>query len=69
MEEGAVEDCLYVIVDGQVRVHSQGQEILTLGPNQSVGELAMFDPEPRSASVTTLENTFLFRIDKESLTK
>jgi CRP-like cAMP-binding protein len=65
IEEGAIEDCLYIIVDGRVRVHSQGQDILTLGPGQSVGELAVLDPEPRSASVTTLENTLLFRLDKE----
>jgi CRP-like cAMP-binding protein len=65
IEEGAVEDCLFIVVDGQVRVHSQGQNILNLGPGQSVGELAVLDPEPRSASVTTMENTFLFRIGKE----
>ena len=65
IQEGAIEDCLYIIVDGRVRVHSQGQEILTLGPGQSVGELAVLDPEPRSASVSTLEDSLLFRLDKE----
>ena len=65
IQEGAIEDCLYIIVDGRVRVHSQGQEILILGAGQSVGELAVLDPEPRSASVSTLEDTLLFRLNKE----
>jgi CRP-like cAMP-binding protein len=65
IKEGDVEDCLYIIVNGRVRVHSQGQEILILGAGQSVGELAVLDPEPRSASVSTLEDSLLFRLDKE----
>ena len=65
IQEGAIEDCLYMIVDGRVRVHSQGKDILTLGPGQSVGELAVLDPEPRSASVTTVDDTFLFRLAKK----
>jgi CRP-like cAMP-binding protein len=32
-----------------------------------VGELAVLDPDPRSASVTATSDTFLFRIDKEPL--
>lgn len=65
IQEGAIEDCLYIIVDGRVRVHSQGQEILILGSGQSVGELAVLDPEPRSASVSALEDSLLFRLAKE----
>ena len=62
--EGEVEDCLYIIVEGQVRIHSHGRTLNTLGPGHSVGELAVLDPEPRSASATTVERTLLFRIDK-----
>lgn len=65
IEEGAVEDCLYIIVEGRVQIHSWNGEIGTMGPGQSVGELAVLDPQPRSASATTLEDTFLFRLDKE----
>lgn len=62
--EGEVEDCLYIIVEGQVRIHSNGRTLNTLGPGRSVGELAVLDPEPRSASATAIEPTLLFRIDK-----
>ena len=63
--EGALEDCLYVVVEGRVRVHSRDRDILIIEPGQTVGELAVLDPEPRSASVTTLEDTFLLRLAKE----
>ena len=64
IEEGAVEDTMYIIVDGQVRVHSKGKTIITLDVGQSVGELAVLDPEPRSGSVTTLKDTLLFRLER-----
>ena len=67
IKEGSLEDCMYIIVDGKVRVHSQGKNIIELGPGQSVGELAVLDPEPRSASVSALGEVLLFRIDKMSL--
>jgi CRP-like cAMP-binding protein len=63
---GEYGDCMYIIVDGQVRVHSGERTILTLGPGKSVGELAILDPEPRSASVTAVEETHLFRIERDA---
>ena len=65
IQERAVEDCLYLIVDGEVRVHSQDRTIITLGAGQVVGELAVLDPEPRSASATALTNARLLRLTKE----
>lgn len=66
IHEGEYGDCMYIIVDGQVKVHSGERAILNLGPGKSVGELAVLDPEPRSASVTALEETHLFRIDRDA---
>jgi len=65
IEEGAIEDSMYIVVDGEVQVHSQGKSIIKLGSGMIVGELAVLDPEPRAASVTSIGNTLLFRIDKE----
>lgn len=64
--EGEIDPSLYIIVEGHVRVHSQGQTIITLGPGQSVGELAVLDPEPRSASVTAEDEALLFCLEKEA---
>ena len=65
IQEGDIEDSMYIVVDGEVHVHSQGKNIIKLGPGRSVGELAVLDPEPRAASVTSIGDALLFRIDKE----
>lgn len=65
IEEGDLGKCMYIVVEGQVQVHSQGNPIILLGPGKTVGELAVLDPEPRSASVTAVDDAFLFRIAKE----
>lgn len=65
MNEGDFGDFMYIVVDGQVRVHRGDQTIITLDAGDSVGELAVLDPEPRSASVSASTDTMLFRIDKE----
>jgi CRP/FNR family transcriptional regulator, cyclic AMP receptor protein len=64
MEEGAVEAHLYAIVEGRVRVHRGDRTLVELGPEATVGELAVLVPAPRTASVTTLEPTLLLRVDK-----
>lgn len=65
--EGAVEDHLFAVVSGRLRVHRDGRDIAILGAGASVGELAALVPEPRSASVTAMEPCLLLRIDKAVL--
>jgi CRP/FNR family transcriptional regulator, cyclic AMP receptor protein len=64
--EGDHGDSLYVIVAGQVKVvrsdpDDPSREVIlkTLGPGEFFGELPLFDQEPRSATVTTLERCHL----------
>jgi len=63
MEEGAVEDWLYVVVDGELEVVREDRRVV-LGPGAVVGELAVLDPMPRSATVRALTDCLLFRLDK-----
>ena len=65
--EGAVEDHLFAVVSGRLRVHHGDRTVVELGPGSTVGELAALVPEPRAASVTALEPTTLLRIDKPVL--
>jgi CRP/FNR family cyclic AMP-dependent transcriptional regulator len=65
IERGAVEDWLYVIADGSVRVHIGEQTVRTVGTGGVVGDLAVLAPAPRSASVTALEPTLLLRLRRE----
>jgi CRP/FNR family cyclic AMP-dependent transcriptional regulator len=66
LREGEKGDSLYVILVGQVKVFSvdandPSREVIlkTLGPGEFFGELPLFDQEPRSASVATMERCHL----------
>jgi CRP-like cAMP-binding protein len=65
--QGDLGTSLYVIVDGQVKIHQGDQQLAVLGARQVFGELAALDPEPRSASATALEETLVFEIDRDAL--
>jgi CRP/FNR family transcriptional regulator, cyclic AMP receptor protein len=67
IEEGAVEDHLFAVVRGRLRVHQGDSTLATLEPGAAVGELAALVPEPRSASVTAIEPSTLLRIEKAVL--
>lgn len=58
-------DCMYILASGRLRVHDGRTLINTLGPGEVVGEMAMLDSEPRSASVTAEEDSLLLRLDQE----
>jgi CRP/FNR family transcriptional regulator, cyclic AMP receptor protein len=61
--EGAIEDWLFVVVDGALQVQRQAG-VFSLGPGAVVGEFAVLDPQPRSAGVVAVSNSLLFRLDK-----
>lgn len=62
IERGAVEDWLFIVADGGVRVHVDTRTVVESGPGAVVGELAVLAPAPRSASVTALVPTLLLRL-------
>jgi HEAT repeat protein len=65
-DKGAVGDSMYIIVEGRVRVFDGERTIVELGQRDIFGELALLDPEPRFASIETLEPTRLLRLDREA---
>ena len=67
IDEGSVEDHLFALVRGRLRVHRGESTVATLEPGAAVGELAALVPEPRSASVTAVEPSTLLRIEKAVL--
>lgn len=44
----------FIIVAGDAQVTVDGQEVATVGPGDTVGEMALLDKGPRSASVTAI---------------
>jgi CRP-like cAMP-binding protein len=65
--EGAVEDHLFVVVRGRLLATRHGRTLREMTGGATVGELAALEPEPRSATVTAVEETLLLRIDKPIL--
>lgn len=59
-------ESLYVIVRGEVKVHDGDLDLKRLKDKSVFGELAVLDPEPRSASVTAISDTHLLRLDREA---
>jgi len=64
-EKGEMGSSIYVIVDGDVRVHDGQRTLNHLGEGDVFGEMALLDPAPRVASVTASTDTCLFRLDQE----
>jgi CRP/FNR family transcriptional regulator, cyclic AMP receptor protein len=52
VEQGQTGREAFVIVDGRADVKRNGKKIASLGPGGVVGELALLDRGPRTASVT-----------------
>ena len=70
--EGDAGDRVYVVIEGKVKLGrhaADGRENLLaiLGPGQMFGELSLFDPGPRSATVTAVTDSVLLWLSQERL--
>ena len=63
--EGEQGDALYLVVEGQVRVHKDDKQLAVLSVRDVVGEMAVLDGESRSASVTVLSDATLLKIGRD----
>jgi CRP-like cAMP-binding protein len=60
--EGRHEGYFFVIVSGSVRIDRGGQTINTMGPGDFLGEIALLDGGPRTATATTDAPSRLLKI-------
>ena len=71
-EQGDVGDTMLVVADGLLRVEltdTQGRttDLGSIGTNQFVGEMAAFDPAPRSATVVAATDTEVYELSVHAL--
>ena len=60
-------DALYVLVSGKAMVSAHGELLTTLHPGGHVGEMAMVDAQPRSASVQSLGESRWLRLARQDM--
>ncbi|MBD1923232.1 Crp/Fnr family transcriptional regulator [Microcoleus sp. FACHB-831] len=65
--EGQEGRSLYIVVSGRVRVHIGDRQLAQLDQGATFGEMSLFDAEPRSASVTTLESCECLMLTQQQL--
>lgn len=71
-EQGDVGDTMLVVVDGRLRVElsdpsGNATDVGSIGADQFVGEMAAFDPAPRSATVIAASDTTGFELSVHAL--
>lgn len=68
---GETGDHMYVIQSGQVEVLVEGDgrqtRVALLGPGDILGEMAIFEREPRSATVRAIGEVRAITVDKKNL--
>ena len=74
MAQGDPGDSAYIIEEGKVEISftdSEGQKRIlgTRGANAMIGEMAIIDDAPRTATVTALEDCKLLQISKEDFSR
>ena len=66
IEEGQEGDLMYVVMEGEVLISLKGRHLATASPGEIVGEMALINPDLRSATVTALTDTRMAVIDQSS---
>lgn len=65
--EGSFGDALFLILSGDVAVCRGMQTFATLSAGDFFGEMSLVEPALRSATVTAVSATFLFRLPHDAL--
>lgn len=71
IEEGAAQNCLYLILSGMLHVVTSTSErkllVATLGAGDSLGEVNIFDPASASASVIARSECLIWQVTGDEL--
>jgi CRP/FNR family transcriptional regulator, cyclic AMP receptor protein len=64
--EGRHEGYFFVVVDGSVGIDRGGRTINTLGPGDFLGEIALLDGGPRTATATAVTDSRLLSLEHQA---
>jgi hypothetical protein len=68
IEQGTMQDRMFIILDGQAEVRVNGKHIVTFSGQSLVGEIEFLDALPASADVFVLQETDLIELNHNALT-
>ena len=63
-EAGAAGHEMFGVIEGEIELRLRGGRVLTLGPDDSFGEMSLVDDSPRSATAVAVTETTLAVIDR-----
>jgi CRP-like cAMP-binding protein len=66
VREGEGGDAFYVLTGGKAKVTRGGREVASLGAGDYFGELALFDPAPRNATITAVSRISLITLSRDA---
>jgi len=64
-KEGETGDCMYIIQQGNIKIHKGNTTLAILKEKEVFGELSLLDADIRSASATADTDCILYKIDQE----
>ena len=64
--KGDTGTCMYIINEGNIKIHDENTIFAKLSNRNFFGELALLDPEPRSASATTITDSLLLKLEQDA---
>ena len=67
VREGEFGDSMYLVESGEVEISRAGRSVARAGAGEVFGEMALFDGETRSATVTAAADTVLLRLERADL--
>lgn len=66
IRKGEVGQTMYIIISGKLKVHDDEHQVAVLDSGDFFGELSILDSEPRSMSVSAIDDAVLGSIDRKS---
>ncbi|TDJ15166.1 MAG: cyclic nucleotide-binding domain-containing protein [Deltaproteobacteria bacterium] len=67
VQQGEYDDCLYLVVEGMIRIHRGETLLAEIGPGGFFGEIALLEGIARTATATTQSSSKLLRLERSEL--
>jgi CRP-like cAMP-binding protein len=65
IEQNRALSSLYVVLSGRIEMSRGGQVVFNVGPDETIGNWALFDEQPSVVTATASEDSSLLRIDRD----